>query len=90
MHVRESEDDAGERVVVRVKVAVSPLGEESAERRLAALCSALDKAPASTAVVRRYRLGAAPLIRDAKRGWRTGRADLVLDGNFDLLAQTLA
>jgi ATP-dependent Clp protease ATP-binding subunit ClpC len=90
LHVRESADDAGERVVARVKVAASSLGEESPERRLAALGSALDKAPASTVVVRRYRLGSAPLIRDAKRGWRTGRADLVLDGNFDLLGETLA
>jgi ATP-dependent Clp protease ATP-binding subunit ClpC len=89
LHVRESEHDAGERAVVRVKVAASPMGEDAAERRLAALNSALDRSPALTVVVRRYRLGSAPLIRDAKRGWRTGRADLVLDGNFDLLADTL-
>jgi ATP-dependent Clp protease ATP-binding subunit ClpC len=90
LHVRESEEESSVRVVVRVKVAVSPQGEESVERRRAALATALETAPSSTVVVRRYRLGNAPLIRDAKRGWRTGRADLVLDGNFDLLGEALA
>jgi hypothetical protein len=36
-------------------------------------------------VVRRYRDGAAPLVRDAHGGWRTGRFDLVLGGDFDLI-----
>ena len=26
-----------------------------------------------------------PLVRDAVRGWRTGRLDRVLDGHFDLI-----
>jgi hypothetical protein len=37
------------------------------------------------AVVRRYRHEPSPLVRDAA-GARTGRIDLVLAGNFDLLA----
>jgi ATP-dependent Clp protease ATP-binding subunit ClpC len=36
------------------------------------------------AVVRRYRPEPAPLVRDAVRGYRTGRLDRVLDGDFDL------
>jgi len=36
------------------------------------------------AVVRRYRPEPAPLVRDAIRGYRTGRLDRVLDGDFDL------
>lgn len=35
-------------------------------------------------VVRRYREEPSPLVRDAIKGWRTGRCDRVLDGDFDL------
>ena len=50
----------------------------------------LASTPASASVVRRYRLDASPLIRDVVHGWRTGRQDLVLEGDFDLLAEGLA
>ena len=36
-------------------------------------------------IVRRYRERPTPLVRDAVRGWRTGRLDLVLAGGFDLI-----
>jgi ATP-dependent Clp protease ATP-binding subunit ClpC len=36
-------------------------------------------------VVRRYREEPSPLVRDSVRGWRTGRLDAVLDGDFDLM-----
>ena len=36
-------------------------------------------------IVRRYRERPTPLVRDAVRGWRTGRLDAVLAGGFDLL-----
>ena len=42
------------------------------------------RAPARTAVVRRYRFEPTPLVRDAVRGFRTGRLDRVLAGDFDL------
>jgi ATP-dependent Clp protease ATP-binding subunit ClpC len=51
---------------------------EIAERRLGEL------AP-SQLVVRRYREKPSPLVRDTVRGFRTGRLDLVLDGNFDVM-----
>jgi ATP-dependent Clp protease ATP-binding subunit ClpC len=35
--------------------------------------------------VRRYREDPSPMVRDAVRGWRTGRLDLVLGGDFDLI-----
>jgi ATP-dependent Clp protease ATP-binding subunit ClpC len=35
-------------------------------------------------IVRRYRPGRAPLVRDSVRGFRTGRLDRVLAGDFDL------
>ena len=38
----------------------------------------------ATKVVRRYRQEPAPLVRDAVRGYRTGRLDRVLAGDFDL------
>lgn len=39
---------------------------------------------APTNVVRRYRAEPTPLVRDAVRGYRTGRFDRVLAGDFDL------
>ena len=36
-------------------------------------------------VVRWYRREPSPLVRDGARGWRTGRLDQVLAGNFDLI-----
>jgi ATP-dependent Clp protease ATP-binding subunit ClpC len=38
-----------------------------------------------TTIVRRYRERPTPLVRDAVRGWRTGRLDAVLNGGFDLI-----
>jgi ATP-dependent Clp protease ATP-binding subunit ClpC len=35
--------------------------------------------------VRRYRDEPSPLVRDLARGWRTGRLDLVLAGDFDVI-----
>ncbi len=37
-------------------------------------------------VVRRYRLEGSPLVRDSVAGWRTGRVESVMEGNFDLLS----
>ena len=87
LHVLEFEkpsDESG-RAVASVRVAQTPDGlPEAASERYAALLSTLDRV-SPTAVVRRYRLGTAPLIRDVPRGWRTGRPELVLNGDFDLL-----
>jgi ATP-dependent Clp protease ATP-binding subunit ClpC len=40
------------------------------------------------AVVRRYQRDPTPLVRDLRAGWRTGRVDRVLGGDFDLFAPT--
>ena len=45
---------------------------------------ALDSAPAANVVVRRYRSGPSPLVRDAARGYRTGNLEQILAGEFDL------
>jgi ATP-dependent Clp protease ATP-binding subunit ClpC len=37
-------------------------------------------------IVRRYREQPSPLVRDNVRGYRTGRLELVLSGDFDLIS----
>lgn len=37
------------------------------------------------AIIRRYRRDPSPLVRDVAKGWRTGKLDRVLGGDFDLL-----
>ena len=44
----------------------------------------LQSATRGESVVRRYRAEPTPLVRDAVRGYRTGRFDRVLAGDFDL------
>jgi ATP-dependent Clp protease ATP-binding subunit ClpC len=63
-------------------VARRPDGGEAASPATARAALA-ERAP-RTAVVRRYRFEPTPLVRDAVRGFRTGRLDRVLDGDFDL------
>ena len=36
-------------------------------------------------VCRRYRAEPSPLVRDSVRGWRSGRLDRVLAGEFDVI-----
>lgn len=91
LHVLEWEDPAGRaprRVTARVRVVPQPPAPardgEAGLRRQARAALAGD-APATTTVARRYREGATPLVRDAARGWRTGRIDRVLAGDFDLI-----
>jgi ATP-dependent Clp protease ATP-binding subunit ClpC len=81
LHVLESESQGARaggvvsRVVARVRVA-SAAAELSDE-------------PASAFVVRRYRFEPSPLVRDARRGWRSGRVREVMAGNFDLFSEAL-
>ena len=77
-------DEDPRRSVARVRVA--PLWTSEAADAVARLEleQALAASPAASAIVRRYRMEPSPLVRDAERGWRTGRLDDVLGGNFDL------
>ena len=76
---------SAERETVRVTVApraTRPMPEGSelaAEARLG-----LAAVPAPNVVVRRYRTGPSPLVRDSARGYRTGNLEQVLAGEFDL------
>ncbi|MEE8116754.1 MAG: hypothetical protein V3T28_06580 [Gemmatimonadales bacterium] len=36
-------------------------------------------------ITRRYREEPSPLVRDSTRGWRSGRLDRILDGDFNLI-----
>jgi ATP-dependent Clp protease ATP-binding subunit ClpC len=86
LHVLEP--DGGGRVSARVRIAAEDPGHATdvTERdRSAALEGLLAAASVSNEVVRRYRDGTSPLVRDARAGWRTGRLDLVLEGGFDLI-----
>ena len=71
-HVLEIPDGRGGYDRRRVRVTVTPLDD--------------DTTPAGRAtIVRRYRERPTPLVRDAVRGWRTGKLDTVLAGGFDLM-----
>ncbi|HYO78090.1 MAG TPA: AAA family ATPase [Thermoanaerobaculia bacterium] len=53
--------------------------------RVAADVAALASTNGEHTSVRRYRDAPSPLVRDSVRNWRTGRVDLVLKGEFDLM-----
>jgi ATP-dependent Clp protease ATP-binding subunit ClpC len=91
LHVLEfvDEDRAGAKVTdreqVRVVVLPRPEGPEAGADSLARVAlRALGEQEPPSAIVRRYRPGRAPLVRDSVRGYRTGRLDRVLAGDFDL------
>jgi ATP-dependent Clp protease ATP-binding subunit ClpC len=82
LHVLESGE--ARRSVARVRVAPLWTSEPAESIAVMALEQALAGVGAASAIVRRYRIEPSPLVRDAERGWRTGRLDDVLAGNFDV------
>ena len=91
LHVLEDVDDSEggtpvvERDTARVRIAPREPGPRLDGDALAELGrAAIDAVPPTTAVVRRYRRGSSPLVRDAARGYRSGNLDRVLAGGFDL------
>jgi ATP-dependent Clp protease ATP-binding subunit ClpC len=92
LHVLETPQDeksSFRRVVVSVRVVGQPeeppgRGRE-ALREQAVRALTADAQAAQPQVVRRYREEPSPLVRDSARGWRTGRLERVLDGDFDLI-----
>lgn len=84
LHVFELSEGAAGRVTARVRLAAVPLGDVPAAKERKLIVKALDDAPRLNAVVRRYR-EEPPLVRDAAGKWRSGRLDLVMGGDFDLL-----
>ena len=90
LHVLEDGESAADgaravdRETVRVTVVAHDPGPRDGARREADARAAIGGAPPSNVVVRRYRTGPSPLVRDAVRGYRTGNLDRVLGGDFDL------
>lgn len=76
MHVLETKIGDTE-VRHSVRVSISP------ETGAPALQSAANEA--DSRICRRYDDGPSPLVRDNVRGWRSGRLDRVLAGDFDLM-----
>ncbi|MEO6597797.1 MAG: AAA family ATPase [Planctomycetota bacterium] len=86
LHVLESESTNARTCRVRVVVVPQPDAPvaAAAEPALARECLK----PAQSAlpvVVRRYRREPSPEVRDRVRGWRTGRWDRVMGGEFDVM-----
>jgi len=89
LHVWEIPGTGRDPVRYQVRVRVAPQPDESPREHL----SPLERAERAFAglgeeklqVARRYRELPSPLVRDSARGWRTGRLDRVLDGDFDLM-----
>ena len=74
-----------DRATVRVRIAARIPGVQGEGIALDEVASeAIADAPAVNVVVRRYRTGTSPLVRDSVRGYRTGHLDRVLRGGFDL------
>jgi len=79
--------EALQRLTARVRVAPQPTQPRPAgqsELDFALRCLAAQAG--SNTIVRRYRRLPSPLVRDAVAGWRTGRLQQVLEGDFDLMA----
>jgi ATP-dependent Clp protease ATP-binding subunit ClpC len=90
LHVLEIPDSDGSflRPSARVRVAAQPFYPRPSTQSETDFARArLANTPASTSnIVRRYREQPSPLVRDSVAGWRTGRLDQVLGGDFDLIS----
>ncbi len=91
LHVLETPQDEKEksfhRAKAQVRVVAQPeepagRGREAQRRQAERAFSAEAATPPAT--VRRYREQPSPLVRDSVRGWRTGKLERVLAGDFDL------
>ena len=86
LHVFEREIDRRKvRSVARVRIASKPEHPANAADVMRQQRANVPEEASRSDVVRRYREGEAPLVRDASRGWRTGHLDRVLGGDFDLI-----
>jgi ATP-dependent Clp protease ATP-binding subunit ClpC len=90
LHVLETPQDekSFNRAKVLVRVAGQP--DEPAGHAPGALLRQAERSfeageQSAPAVVRSYREEPSPLVRDRQRGWRTGKLERVLGGDFDLI-----
>jgi len=86
LHVLE-EQAGGQmrRIVARVSVVPGPVASLPKEAAFSTAQALLGGAAKGTAIMRRYREIPAPLVRDVTKGWRSGRLDAVLAGDFDIV-----
>ena len=77
LHVFEEFDDG---VTRRVSLSVQVAPDLPGRARVAQAAPEGDKR-----ICRRYRQSPSPLVRDGVRGWRSGRVDRVLAGEFDVI-----
>ncbi|MGD0189914.1 MAG: AAA family ATPase [Rhizomicrobium sp.] len=84
LHVLE---DESERLVARVSVVAGPVEEPAPESAYHVFAQRLSQAVQPGGIVRRYCETPAPLVRDLRAGWRSGRPDAVLGGDFDLIGR---
>ena len=91
LHVLEGPGTDGRplsRVRASVRVVGQPNDDPQADDHVSVAERALaDARAANIRIVRRYRELPSPLVRDSVRGWRSGRIDLVLGGDFDLVGR---
>ena len=86
LHVLEEGGPGGaRRIAARVVVAAGPDPTPDGGGDLDAMVRRLAAQPASTTIIRRYQQRPAELVRDIAGGWRSGRLDAVLSGDFDLI-----
>ena len=78
LHVLESDDENGATRRVAVQVDVVADGADTT-------MVASPVYEGERHVCRRYRLSPSPLVRDSRAGWRSGRVDRVLAGDFDVM-----
>lgn len=83
LHVFEQSNN--DRTVARVSVVPGPAEEPTRLSAYDTFAKLLAEPEATGTIVRRYREAPAPLVRDLRTGWRTGRLDVVLRGDFDLI-----
>jgi ATP-dependent Clp protease ATP-binding subunit ClpC len=95
LHLLELPDGSAKgykRVATRVRVAPQPESPPEIEPgglRAQAQAAFAEQVLEAMAIVRRYRDEPSPLVRDTLHGWRTGKLNRVLAGDFDLLGATL-
>jgi len=78
MHVLEFDDGRGATQRLSMQVAVEPAGPGG-------VAAPIPAAAATQPICRRYRDEPSPLVRDTRRGWRSGRLERVLAGDFDIM-----
>ncbi len=88
LHILEKSEGGGTRLTAQVLITTLPLGNASkAEIRQTLAAAFGGKAKRGTNIVRRYRRGATPLVRNGDGSIRSGKVEEVLRGNFDLFTQ---